>query len=143
VIRETNLIVATALPVVRELLLQGTGFVNPLYHRLHSIYVGRGTTGAATTDTWLEYPLDAVEIADADKTSESDHLKVQVLLPAITAANGYTLTEAALATRGSVPLPVLPGPGDQVSMFSRAIHPGVPKTPAITVLYTWRIYLTL
>ncbi len=58
-------------------------------------------------------------------------------------ANGATLQEAGLFTRGSAPVPTPSdppgtGPGD-VRLFARQIHPQVPKTSAISVEYDWRI----
>jgi hypothetical protein len=108
--------------------------------------MGSSNVPASRADTDLGAFVIGKQLLDVNKvTGIQGELQFLASLDA-NEANGSTLREAGLFTRGSAtnPTPSDPpgtAPG-QVRLFARQIHPDVPKTAAITVLYDWRIGFT-
>jgi len=123
-----------------KLLAQKTGTTLADW-RFAKLIVGTGTTPTSPGDTGLASPVPAldggekvldpdVDITEDDATGE---LVVEVtfeLGSAGTEANGYRLTEAAIVL----------GNG---RCYARQVNPGIDKTSAFRVKYTWRFAHTI
>jgi hypothetical protein len=110
--------------------------------------VGEGSTAAARTDLALDTDLLKLEISTYGSAAKSGNaLVIEISIPATdgggdvdTYLNTHTLTEVGLFTiandesAGTVT-------GNEV-MFSRQVHPGIPKTAFIQIDYTYSIYFT-
>lgn len=113
--------------------------------QLYTMRMGTSNTAPSRADTNLGNPVVGVVLADpAGKvTSLPGELQLLATL-ATTDANGFTLQEAGLFTKGAG-AGVLDAPGNTVlvpRLFARQIHPGIPKTNAISLQYSWTIAFT-
>lgn len=113
--------------------------------KLYTMRMGTSNTAPSRADTNLGNPVAGVVLADpAGKvTSLPGELQLLATL-ATTDANGFTLCEAAVFTKGAGN-GVLDAPGASVlvpRMFSRQVHPGIPKTNAISLQYAWTYAFT-
>jgi hypothetical protein len=141
-----NKITFLAADVLVELLAQRATDPDAAYDSMFSMRMGLSNTPAARSDTNLGTFEIGKELADVNKiTGVPGELEFTAELEA-GEANGVTLQEAGLFTRGDA---VTPLPDDapsstpgKVHMFSRQIHPAIPKTSAIVLDYSWRIAFT-
>jgi hypothetical protein len=142
-----NTIVDNARDIVRALLAQralgaGGDPVNIYEYSWGSMRFG--TSGTAPTplqgDLLAEVPAARKELADIKKVNGSTG---EITLSATLEsgdANGSTLREAGIFTRG--PGLWSAGVGGTLKMFSRQAHPAIEKTSAIRLEYTWVIQFT-
>jgi len=141
-----NKITFLAADILVELLAQRTPTLDPTPDKqlLYSMRMGLSNTPAARSDTNLGTFEIGKVLADVNKiTGVPGELELTAELEA-GEANGVTLQEAGLFTAGSTPSadgPVGTTPGT-ARMFSRQIHPAIPKTSAIVLDYSWRIAFT-
>lgn len=139
-----NKITFLAADVLVELLAQRATDPTATYDQMFSMRMGSANTPASRGDTNLGAFVVGKQLLDVNKvTGVPGELQFIATLDA-TDANGFTLQEAGLFTRGSAGSPSDPpgaAPGDP-RMFARQIHPPIPKTAAITVEYSWRIAFT-
>lgn len=140
-----NKITFLAADVLVELLAQRGADPVPADGQIYSLRVGTGGTAASRADTNLGAVVDGVIIGDVGKvTGVPGELEFSITLPSVSAANGFTLQEAGLFTKGGAAGALdAPGvnPGDP-RLFARQIHPPIPKSAAISIAYTWRIAFT-
>lgn len=141
-----NKITFLAADLLVELIAQRTTDPTTSYNSIYSMRMGVSNTPASRADINLGSFVVGKALADVNKvTGVAGELQfITTLGP--TEANGYTLQEAGLFTRGSAGSPTpsdTPGtaPGS-VRMFARQVHPPVPKSTAITIEYSWRIAFT-
>lgn len=141
-----NKITFLAADVIVELIAQRATDPAPAFDAIFSMRMGTSNVVASRADTNLGAFVIGKQLADVNKvTGLPGELQFLATLEAAD-ANGSALQEAGLFTRGSAGSPTpsdAPGttPG-AVRMFSRQIHPAIPKTSAITVEYDWRIAFT-
>ena len=141
-----NKITFLAADVLVELLAQRATDPVPGYNSIFSMRMGTSNTPASRADTNLGAFVIGKELTDVDKvTGVPGELQFSATLEAAD-ANGSTLQEAGLFTKGDAGVPTpsdAPGtaPGDP-RMFARQIHPAIIKSVAITVEYSWRIAFT-
>jgi hypothetical protein len=118
----------------------------PRAGQIYSLRMGTSNTPASRADTNLGAFAIGKRLGVVDKiTGIPGELQFVATLEAGD-ANGLTLQEAGLFTRGARDAASetdAPGatPGD-VRMFARQVHPPIPKTPAITLEYSWRLAFT-
>ena len=143
-----NKITFLAADVLVELIAQrATGDQPPLRNMLFSMRMGSSNTAAARSDTNLGAFTIGKEIGDVGKvTGAPGEIKFLATLDSGD-ANGTTLREAGLFTRGDAAIPtpsdpVVVGDSTKPRMFARQVYPDVPKTGAIVVDYTWTIAFT-
>jgi hypothetical protein len=141
-----NKITFLAADLLVELLAQRGTDPPPLQDSMFSMRMGSSNTPASRADSNLGAFVIGVQLNDVNKvTGVPGELQFLATL-ATTDANGNTLQEAGLFTRGSAGSPTpsdAPGtaPGNP-RLFARQIHPPVVKTVAISVEYDWRIAFT-
>jgi hypothetical protein len=141
-----NKITFLAADVLVEMLAQRATDPLPAVNSIFSMRMGTSNTAASRADTNLGSFLIGKELTDVDKvTGVPGELEFSATLEAAD-ANGSTLQEAGLFTKGSAGSPTAsdaPGtnPGDP-RMFARQIHPAIIKSGAVTVEYSWRIAFT-
>lgn len=141
-----NKITFLAADLLVELIAQRTTDPTTSYNSIYSMRMGVSNTPASRSDINLGSFVIGKVLADVNKvTGVAGELQFIATLGTAD-ANGYTLQEAGLFTRGSAGSPTpsdTPGtaPGT-VRMFARQIHPPVPKSAAITIEYSWRIAFT-
>jgi hypothetical protein len=113
---------------------------------IFSMRMGSSNVPASRSDTNLGAVVIGKELLDVNKVTGVPGEIELIASLGPTDANGATLQEAGLFTRGSAPVPspsdppgTVPG---QPRLFARQIHPAVPKTAAISLDYSWRISFT-
>lgn len=107
--------------------------------KLWAIYVGTGTTAPVVTDTDLETPVFK-KACDQPFSVNTTTGVVEVQMTIATGeANGNTLTEVGLFTRGDNDDPNLTS--DDL-LFARQIHGAIAKTSSISIEYTWRVQIS-
>lgn len=141
-----NKITFLAADVLVELLAQRASDPVPLYDSIYSMRMGTSNTPASRSDINLGAFLIGKQLADVNKVTGVPGELEFIATLGTGDANGNTLQEAGLFTRGSAGSPTpsdVPGtaPGN-VRMFARQIHPAIPKTIAISVEFQWRIAFT-
>jgi hypothetical protein len=142
-----NKITLLAANVLVELVAQREGVdPGPSANQIYTMRMGTSNTPATRADTNLGAPVFSKVIVDSNKVSGAQgELQFLVTLES-GEANGSTLQEAGLFTRGTMtPSPVFgePDPATpKLRMFARQIHPAIPKTSAITLEYSWRLAFT-
>jgi hypothetical protein len=112
-------------------------------NELFSMRMGSSNVPASRADTNLGAFVVGKQLLDVNKvTGVPGELELIASLGAAD-ANGVTLQEAGLFTRGSA---LAPSPSDppgtvpgQPRLFARQIHPAIPKSTAISLDYSWRI----
>lgn len=132
--------------VLTELLAQRLTDPTPAYNSVFSLRVGSSNTPASRADTNLGAFVFGVQLNDVNKITALPGELNFVATLGNGDANGNTLQEAGLFSRGNalVPTPSDPpgiNPGD-CRMLAHQIHPPIPKTIAISVEYSWRIAFT-
>ncbi len=132
--------------VLVELIAQRATDPAPLAGQVYSMRMGISNTPAARSDTNLGAFAAAKRLEDVHKVNgASGALQLLATLDA-SEGNGATLQEVGLFTRGNKPVPTesdAPGIGPgEVRMIAHQVHPPIPKTPAITVEYSWQIAFT-
>jgi len=142
-----NKITFRAADVLVELLAQrDLTDPEPRAGQIYSLRMGTSNTPASRADINLGAFVVGKRLGAVDKiTGIPGELQFVATLEAGD-ANGVTLQEAGLFTRGSQANaseadPPGNAPGD-VRMFARQVHPPIPKTPAIALEYSWRIAFT-
>ncbi len=115
----------------------------PGYQAIFSMRMGSSNTPASRADTNLGAFVAGVELLDVDKVTGIPGELEFIAVLGTGDANGNTLQEAGLFTKGSAGTPTpsdAPGtaPGTP-RMVARQVHPAIPKTVAITVSYSWRV----
>ena len=141
-----NKITFLAADMLVELLAQRAIDATPSYNSMFSMRMGTSNTPASRSDTNLGSFEIGKELTDVNKiTGVPGELEFTATLESGD-ANGITLQEAGLFTRGSAATPTpsdAPGTGvGDVRMFSHQIHPAIPKTSALVLEYSWRIAFT-
>jgi hypothetical protein len=143
-----NKITFKAADLLVELIAQRVaGDQPPLRNSIFSMRIGSSNTAATRSDYNLGAFTIGKEIGDVGKvTGAPGEIKFFVTLDAGD-ANGTTLREAGLFTRGdeAVPTPsdpVINNDNTTPRMFAHQVYPDVPKTAAIVVDYTWTIAFT-
>ena len=139
-----NKITFLAADVMVNLLAQRPADEDPAYASIYSMRMGLSNTPASRADQNLGTFEIGKELADINKiTGVPGELEFTATLESGD-ANGVTLQEAGLFTAGSVPATDdVPGTlPTETRMFSRQIHPAIPKTIAIVLEYSWRIAFT-
>jgi hypothetical protein len=141
-----NKITFLAADMLVELIAQRTPTADPApaQQRLYSMRMGLSNTPAARSDTNLGTFEIGKVLTDVNKiTGVPGELELTAELEA-GEANGVTLQEAGLFTAGTAEstsdVPVATPGGTRI--FSRQIHPAIPKTSAIVLDYSWRIAFT-
>lgn len=138
--------------VFRRIAIQNTitykGLVAPLYllaqdavtltdFQIVKLWAGEGTVPPTKSDTALNAPLSTspstggvVTLTGANRTVSEATSELVITATLGTAhANGHTLSEVGLFMANT-------------QMFARQVHPGIPKTNAFSINYTWRIATT-
>jgi hypothetical protein len=125
-----NTIVYGGLNALIQLLAQNTGDPAASALQLTALNVGTGTTAPTRADTGLVAQVASISLVSANRI---ESLATSALTVSATlgsgVANGYTLTEAGLFLSNS-------------TMYARQIHPAIPKTIAITIVYQWQLGFT-
>lgn len=148
-IQINNMIMFLAGDMLVELIAQRSVDGSPAPNdMIYSMRMGSGSTAPSRSDTNLAAPITgaAKSLADVNKVSGArGEIQFTATLEAGD-ANGFTLSEAGLFTRGSAGSPTpSDAPGTTVGsprLFARQVHPGVPKTIAVTADYSWRLAFT-
>jgi hypothetical protein len=112
--------------------------------QIKSMRFGTSNATPQRTDTDLaaEVPAARKELFDANRlVGAAGTIEFTATLGAGD-ANGFTLREAGLFTRGTDDDPLITTP-NPTSIFSRQVYPDQPKTAAITLEYRWRITFTV
>lgn len=141
-----NKITFLAADVLVELLAQRATDPAPDANLMFSMRMGTANTPASRSDINLGAMVIGVELADINKvTGIPGELQFLAALESGD-ANGSTLQEAGLFTRGDAVSPTpedAPGtaPGSP-RMFARQIHSPIVKTSAVVLEYSWRIAFT-
>lgn len=147
-----NKITFLAADTLVELWAQRATDPPPVQDMIYSMRMGTANTPASRADTNLGAYAIGAQLTDVNKvTGIAGEIEFIALLGAGD-ANGITLQEAGLFTRGSAvsPRPVnvettsdVPGtsPGNP-RMVARQIHAPIPKSAAITVEYSWCVAFT-
>lgn len=147
---QPNKIVFGAADVVLALLCQRTadypgGLPAQIANdQIYSMRMGTSATPAQRSDQNLGVPIIGKVIGNANKITTIPGEVAFVTTLETTDANGFTLQEAGLFTRGSG-TGAMDAPGISVvtpRLFARQAHPPIPKTNAISLEYTWRIAMT-
>lgn len=147
-----NKITFLAADTLVELWAQRATDPNPLYDSIYSMRMGSANTPASRADTNLGAYIIGAQLADVNKvTGIAGELQFIATL-GTGDANGVTLQEAGLFTRGDAGTPnpigvssisdppsTIPG---KPRMVAHQVHPPIPKTAAITVEYSWRVAFT-
>jgi hypothetical protein len=139
-----NKITFLAADVLINLLAQRTADLDPIRSSMYSMRMGTSNTPASRADQNLGAFEIGKALADVNKvTGVPGELEFTATLESGD-ANGVTLQEAGLFTRGSAAsTDDAPGTGTgETRMFSRQIHPAIPKTSALVLEYSWRIAFT-
>ncbi len=112
-------------------------------NEIFSMRMGSSNVPASRADTNLGAFVIGKELLDVNKVTGVPGELEFIASLGTADANGATLQEAGLFTRGDA---LTPTPSDppgtvpgQPRMFARQIHPAVPKTSAISLDYSWRI----
>ena len=120
--------------------------VTPDSLRVHRLQVGdSGGSPAvppALTQTGLldPTPVELLPVIETFMTTSPYEIVARVTLESVTPANGKTLREAGLFTKGIVPTPAPPvNPESLPRLVARQIHPEIAKTEALVVEYEWHI----
>jgi hypothetical protein len=112
--------------------------------QIYTMRMGTSNTPASRADTNLGNPIIGKVIGDAGKiTTIPGEIAFTATLE-LADGNGNTFQEAGLFTKGAG-TGTLDAPGSTVTvprLFARQVYPGIPKTNAITLEYTWRIAFT-
>jgi len=137
-----NTITYDAGDTIRALLAQRATDDAAAELQLGSMRFGTDTTTPTRYDTDLiaEVPAVRKQLQDANKV---DGITGEISLQATmlsTEGNGNTFAEAGLFTFG--PGAWNDGVGGSLTMFSRQVHAGIPKTSAFTLEYNWTIQFT-
>jgi len=139
-----NKITFLAADVLVVLLAQRAADPAAVTGMIYSMRMGLSNTPASRSDQNLGTFEIGKVLADVNKTiGVPGELEFTAQLEAGD-ANGVTLQEAGLFTRGTV-ASTSDAPGTlagETLMFSRQIHPAIPKTSAIVLDYSWRIAFT-
>lgn len=112
--------------------------------QIYSMRMGTSNTPASRSDQNLGAPVAGKVIGNANKITTIPGEVAFVTTLDTTEANGFTLQEAGLFTKGAGTGAMDPA-GTSVTtprMFARQAHPPIPKTNAISLEYTWRIAMT-
>jgi hypothetical protein len=142
-----NKITFLAADVLVELFAQRLlGDAAPLSNQVFSLRMGSSNTPAARSDTNLGAFIIGKEIGDIGKVTGAPG-EIKFLASLDTGdANGTTLREAGLFTRGPA---LVPTPSDAPGttplfprLIARQVYPDVPKTVSVVVDYTWTIAFT-
>jgi hypothetical protein len=142
-----NKITFLAADVLVELFAQrAVGDAAPLSNQIFSMRMGSSNTAAARSDTNLGAFTIGKEIGDIGKVNGAPG-EIKFITTLDTGdANGSTLREAGLFTRGPA---LVPTPSDAPGstalfprMIARQVYPDVPKTISVVVDYTWTIAFT-
>lgn len=139
-----NKITYLAADVLVELIAQRTTDPAPAQDLVYSLRVGTSNTAASRSDINLGSFVFGTALVDVNKiTGGPGELSFVATLESGD-ANGVTLAEAGLFTAGVSPsVSNSPGinPGD-TRMIARQVYPGIPKTSAIVIDYSWTISFT-
>jgi hypothetical protein len=141
-----NKITFLAADILVELLAQRATDPATAYDAMFSMRMGSSNATAQRSDTNLGAFVIGKQLADVNKvTGLPGELQFLATLESAD-ANGSTMQEAGLFTRGSAGSPTpsdAPGttPGTP-RMFARQIYPAIPKTSSITIEFDWRIAFT-
>lgn len=139
-----NKITFLAANVLVELIAQRATDPAPAQDMIYSMRMGTSSTAAQRSDTNLGAFVIGKVIGDSGKVNGAPGNITFIATLASGDANGNTLTEAGLFTAGSSPSTSdVPGtnPG-QTRLFAHQIYPGIPKTVAIVIDYSWTIAFT-
>lgn len=149
-----NKITFLAADTLVELWAQRAADPNPIYDQVWSLRVGSSNTAASRGDTNLGAYVIAIGLNDAGKVTSVPGELTFIGTLGNGDANGNTLREAGLFTRGSAGSPQPPqgivqtgadAPGTSPGtprMVARQVFPDIPKTSAITVEFQWSIAFT-
>jgi hypothetical protein len=130
--------------VVLELLAQRAADPTAVNNSIYTLRVGTGSTAPTRADTNLGNPVFGMILTDPNKiTGLPGELEITSTLESGD-ANGNTLSEAGLFTKGpSTGSLDAPGAtGVTPRLLARQIHPGIPKTSALTLEYSWKLSIT-
>lgn len=141
-----NKITFLAADVIVELLAQRVTDPEASANAIYSMRMGTSNTAAARSDTDLGVYLIAKELADVNKvTGVPGELTLSATLET-TDANGETLREAGIFTKGDA---LVPTPSDAAGtvpgaprMLCRQTHPEINKSVSLSVEYSWRLAFT-
>jgi hypothetical protein len=143
-IQKKNQIVNDGREVMLQLLGQlGTGIL-PVENQVWSLSAGTGGVPPIITDTQLYFPvwtgaftpLEVAVVALPPSTFEVQVTKTMLT----TDANGNTLQEAGIFTRGDNDDPSLAG---NRKMYCRQTHPPILKLVTMQIVYDWRLGITV
>lgn len=142
-----NKITFLAADVLVELWAQrASGDLAPAANQLWSMRAGLSGTAASRSDTNLGAYAIGKALADVNKiTGVQGNLQLTMTLESGD-SNGVTLQEAGLFTRGvglvGTAMSDTPDGTNKIRMMARQVYPGIPKTSAITVEYSWQMAFT-
>ena len=137
-----NLVCKNSKVAITQLLAQRPAD-NPSYDKMWAIYVGDSNTAPTTDQIALQGTVVAKKAVDQpiEIISPSDSGIIEVEMTLLSGeANGSTLREAALYTRGDNDDPTSTS---GALMLARQVHADVTKTSGIVLSYTWRYQITV
>lgn len=139
-----NKITFLAADVLVELIAQRATDPTVGNQKMYTMRMGTSNTAASRSDTNLGAPVIGKVLNDINKiTGLAGELEFTATLDT-TEANGNTLQEAGLFTKGAG-TGTLDAPGTTGAvprLFARQTHPPIPKTAALTLEYSWRVAFT-
>lgn len=141
-----NKITFLAADVMVELLAQRSTDANPTTNLIYSMRMGASNSPASRSDVNLGDTVIGKEILPVNKTTGiPGELQFMAVIES-TEANGRTLQEAGLFTKGSAASPSTLDPAGTTPltprMFCRQIYPAITKTSSLTLEYSWRLAFT-
>ena len=147
-----NKITFLAADVLVELWAQRATDPAPLYDQIYSMRMGTSNTAASRADTNLGAYVVGAQLLDVNKVTGIPGEIAFIATLSAGDANGVTLQEAGLFTRGNA-VTAHPQNVDVVSdvpgttpgtprMIAHQVHLPIPKSAAITVEYQWRVSFT-
>jgi hypothetical protein len=146
-IQKKNQVVNDGREVVLQLLGQmAAPGIFPIENQIWSFEVGTGGTPPLVTDTalyatvWLEpiTSLECVIVAIPPSTYELQIVKTLPTTPCT--ANGYTIQEAGIFTRGDNPIP---GLAANRRLYCRQTYPSIVKVDTMQIVFDWRLGITV
>jgi len=143
-IQKKNQVVNDGREVMLQLLGQlGVGIL-PAENQIWSLSAGTGGIPPVITDTQLHFPVwtgafTPLEVAVVALPPSTFEVQVTKTIP-VTDANGLTLQEAGIFTRGDNDDPALAG---NRRMYCRQTHPPILKSNTMQIVYDWRLGITV
>lgn len=139
-----NKITYLAAEVLVELIAQRASDPAPLGDAIYSMRMGTSTTQPTRADINLGAFAVGIAIGDVGKVTIAQGEISFIATLESGVGNGFTLTEAGLFTGGTA-FSVSDTPGTTpgtTRMFAHQVYPGIAKSSAIVIDYSWTISFT-